>query len=173
MGLLSQFLLRFLQVLSRAYFLIFHRVSQRVFRASFLFQKKVYQECFSWFFKRISWVFHFHNLPSFLTQAWAFHCYIYPLGSLLWECLLVIKRRDHQVFQFVIWGVGGCRLGELAGPCCVLFLRKQVRDLRVQEFLKELVVRVAAPSDVARSILVEILHCGEGGDAEQVIWTLK
>ena len=48
-----------------------------------------------------------------------------------------------------------------------------MRDLRVQEFLKELVVGVAAPSDVARSILVEILHCGEGGDAEQVIRTSK
>jgi len=43
-----------------------------------------------------------------------------------------------------------------------------VRDLRVQEFLKELVVSVAAPGDLAGSFLVKILHCGEGDDVEQV-----
>jgi len=43
-----------------------------------------------------------------------------------------------------------------------------VRDLRVQEFLRELVVGVATPSDLTRSIIVEILHSGEGGDLEQV-----
>jgi len=37
-----------------------------------------------------------------------------------------------------------------------------VRDLWVQEFLKELIVDVAALSDLAGSIIVEILHCGEG-----------
>ena len=36
------------------------------------------------------------------------------------------------------------------------------------EFLRELVVGVAAPSDLAGSILVKILHSVEGGDAEQV-----
>ena len=41
-----------------------------------------------------------------------------------------------------------------------------MRDLLVQEFLRELVVGVAAPSDLAGSILVKILHCGEGGDVE-------
>ena len=50
----------------------------------------------------------------------------------------------------------------------MLFLREQVRDLRVQEFLRELVVGVAAPSDLARSIIVKILHSGESGDVEQV-----
>ena len=50
----------------------------------------------------------------------------------------------------------------------VLFLQKQVRDLRVQEFLKELVVGVAAPSGVAGSILLKILHSVEGADVEQV-----
>ena len=43
-----------------------------------------------------------------------------------------------------------------------------MRDLRVQEFLRELVVGVAAPSDLAGSFLVKILHCGEGEDVEQV-----
>ena len=52
--------------------------------------------------------------------------------------------------------------------CCVLFLREQVRDLRVQEFLRELVVGVVALSDLAGSILIKILHNGEGGDVEQV-----
>ena len=65
-------------------------------------------------------------------------------------------------------GVWGCGLGELAGSCGVLFLRKQVRDLRVQEFLRELVVGVATPNNLARSIIVEILHCSEGRDVEQV-----
>ena len=42
-----------------------------------------------------------------------------------------------------------------------------MRDLRVQEFFRELVVGDAAPSDLTGSFLVEILHCGEDGD-EQV-----
>jgi len=41
-----------------------------------------------------------------------------------------------------------------------------VRNLRVQEFLRELVVGVTAPSNLAGSFLVEILHSGEGGDVE-------
>ena len=49
----------------------------------------------------------------------------------------------------------------------VLFLREQVWYLRVQELLRELVVGVAAPSDLAGSILVEILHSVKGGDVEQ------
>ena len=36
-----------------------------------------------------------------------------------------------------------------------LFLREQVRDLRVQVFLRELVVGVAALNDLAGSIIVE------------------
>jgi len=55
-----------------------------------------------------------------------------------------------------------CGLGELADSC-VLFLREQVRDLQVQEFLRELVVGGATPSDLAGSIIVEIFHSGEGG----------
>ena len=63
---------------------------------------------------------------------------------------------------FVFEGVRGCSLGKLAGSR-VLFLREQVRNLRVQEFLRELVVGVMAPSDLAGSILVEILHSVEVG----------
>jgi len=48
-----------------------------------------------------------------------------------------------------------------------------VRDLRVQDFLKELVVGVAALSDLVGSYIVEILHSGEGGDVEQVDQTSK
>ena len=63
----------------------------------------------------------------------------------------MIKRSDHQVFYLGIWSCRGCGLGELVG-LHVLFLRKQVRDLRVQEFLRELVVGVAALSDLAGSL---------------------
>ena len=43
-----------------------------------------------------------------------------------------------------------------------------MRDLWVQKFLRELVVSVAAPSDLKGSFLVKILHCSEGGDVKQV-----
>ena len=68
------------------------------------------------------------------------------------------------MFYFVFGGVRGCDLGDLVGSHYVLFLREQVRDLRVVEFLRELVVGIAAPSDLARLFLVKILHCGEDGD---------
>ena len=55
---------------------------------------------------------------------------------------------------------------------CVV-LAGTVRDLRVQEFLRELIVGVAAPSDLVRSIIVKILHCSEGGDVKQVARTSK
>ena len=45
----------------------------------------------------------------------------------------------------------------------MLFLREQVRDLLVQEFLRELVVGVVAPSDLTGSILLEsfiVLNAG-------------
>ena len=61
----------------------------------------------------------------------------------------------------------GCDLDELAGSR-VLFLPEQMRDLLVQEFLRKLVVGVAIPSDLAGSIIVDILHCGEGRDIKQV-----
>ena len=73
----------------------------------------------------------------------------------------MIKRSDHNVFQFVLRrSCRGCGLGELASSCC-------------EEFLRELIVGVAASSDLAGSILVEILHSGEGEDVEQVDQTSK
>jgi len=48
-----------------------------------------------------------------------------------------------------------------------------VRDLEVQEFLRELIVGVAALSDLTGSILVEILHSVEGRDVEQVCSNLE
>ena len=69
--------------------------------------------------------------------------------------------------------VEGCGLDELASSCCVLFLREQVRYLWVQEFLRELVVGIATPSDLAGSIIVKIFHCGKGGDVEKVARTSK
>ena len=50
----------------------------------------------------------------------------------------------------------------------MLFLREQVRDLPVQESLSELIIGVVVSGDLAGSILVEILHSGEGEDIEQV-----
>ena len=85
----------------------------------------------------------------------------------------MIKRTDHQVFHLCIWrSCRGCGLGELKGSS-VLFLWKQLRDLRVQEFLRELIVGVATPSDFAKLFIVKILHSGEGGDVEQVAQTSK
>jgi len=55
---------------------------------------------------------------------------------------------------------------------CVI-LREQVRDLRVQEFLRELVVGFVTLSDLARSILAEILYSVERGDVEQVCSNLE
>ena len=43
----------------------------------------------------------------------------------------------------------------------------------VQEFLRELVVGIATPSDLAGLFLVEILHCSEGEDVEQMAQTSK
>jgi len=61
----------------------------------------------------------------------------------------------------------GYGLGKLVSSR-VLFLQEQVRDLRIQEFLRELIIGIAVPSDLAGSFLVEILCCGEGRDVEQV-----
>ena len=48
-----------------------------------------------------------------------------------------------------------------------------MKDLQVQECLRELVVGVAAPSDLAGFIIVKILHSVEGGDIEQVCSNLE
>ena len=43
----------------------------------------------------------------------------------------------------------------------------------VQEFLRELVVGVAAPGDLAGSSIVKIFHSVEGGDVEQACSNLE
>ena len=48
-----------------------------------------------------------------------------------------------------------------------------MRDLRVQEYLRDLVVGGVAPSDLGGSILVKILYSIEGGDIEQVSSNLE
>jgi len=48
-----------------------------------------------------------------------------------------------------------------------------VRDLRLQEFLRELVVGVVVPSDLAGSIIVGILYSVEGEDVEQMCSNLE
>ena len=64
----------------------------------------------------------------------------------------MIKIRDHQIFHFVFGGnCRDCGLGKLASSH-VLFFREQVRDLQVQVFLREIVVGVAEPSDLAGSL---------------------
>ena len=74
----------------------------------------------------------------------------------------MIKRSDHKCFTpCTLRSCRSCSLGELVGSR-ILFLQEQVWDLRVQEFLRKLVVGVAAPSDLAGSIIVEILHNVEG-----------
>ena len=85
----------------------------------------------------------------------------------------MIKRSDHQVLHLCIWrSCRGCGLGELTGSG-VLFLREQVRELRVQEFLRELIVGVVASSNLAGSIIVEMLHSVEGRNVEQVCSNLE
>ena len=67
----------------------------------------------------------------------------------------VIKRSDHNCSTpLYLRCCRGCGFDELTGSR-VLFLWEQVRDLLVQEFFRELVVSVAALSDLAGSIIVE------------------
>ena len=48
-----------------------------------------------------------------------------------------------------------------------------MRDLWVQKFVRKLIVGVAAPGDLAGSIIVEMLNSSEGEDVEQVTRTSK
>jgi len=79
---------------------------------------------------------------------------------------------DHQVFYFCNPKGWRLRPRRACGFACALFLQEQVRDLLVQELLRKL-IGVAVSSDLAGSILVEIFHCGEGGNVEQVARTSK
>ena len=59
------------------------------------------------------------------------------------------------------------------GFVCIVVLTGTSEGLVcLREFLREL-IGVAISSDLAGSILVKILHCGEGGDVEQVTRTSK
>ena len=86
--------------------------------------------------------------------------------------VFVIKRNDHKCSTLYFESCKGCSLSELAGSR-VLSFREQVRNLRAQEFLRELVMGVVAPSDHAGSFLVKILYSVEGGDVEQVCSNLE
>ena len=147
--------------------------SQQVFRASLSYQKRVYQEWFSWVFKSFFLSFLFPNLSSFVTQAWAFSLphlsyRIFVCESACWWSREEItKCSNHYIWR----SCRGCGLGELVGSC-VLFLREQVRDLRVQEFLRE-IVQVLRHRVICRIVIVEILHSIEGGDGEQVCSNLE
>ena len=55
---------------------------------------------------------------------------------------------------------------------CVVLAGTSER-LAVQELLRELIVVIIAPSNLAESILVKILHSVEGGDVAQVCSNLK
>ena len=75
------------------------------------------------------------------------------------------------MFHLCIWrSCRGCDISELAGSR-VLLLREQVRDLRVQKFLRELIVGVAAPSDLARFCRID--YSVEGGDMSKCARTSK
>ena len=61
--------------------------------------------------------------------------------------VFMIKKSDHKCSTLC---TGSCKRYDLSKLVSfrVLLLREQVRDLRVQEFLRELVVGVTAPSDL-------------------------
>ena len=125
------------------------------------------------FFKSNFLRFSSTNLSYFLTEAWAIYCYINALGILVCESYFCDQEKWSQVFHpLVLRSCKRCGLGKLV--CLrVLFLREKMRDLRVQEFLRELIVDVATPSDLVGSFLVKILHSVEGGDVEHVYSNLK
>ena len=86
--------------------------------------------------------------------------------------IFVIKRSDHKCSTPLYWEVVEARHRQ-ASVLGVLFLQEQVRDLRVQEFLRELVVGVATPSDLGGSILVKIFHSVKDMDVNQVCSILE
>ena len=138
-GSLGQFWVRFFRVFSRALLQSF----LASFRASFPYQKESLSRGFSCVFKRISCAFYHSFYLVFLTQAWAFHCYIHPLRFLLWECLLVIQRRDHKVFH-------------------LLYLRscKELQRLRPRRASKYACIVPAGTSEgLAGSKVLEEAHC--------------
>ena len=82
-------------------------------------------------------------------------------------------RSDLKVFCFVLrrsWRLWPRRT---CGFVWCIVLTGTNEGLRVQEFLRDLVVGVAVRSDLVGSIIVEILHSREGVDVEQVARTSK
>ena len=86
----------------------------------------------------------------------------------------------------------GCGLGELASSRCAEFLRELIVEVRPRQAselayvilmgtseglvgpkVRELVVGVAAPSHLAGSFLVKILHSDESGNVKQVCSNLE
>ena len=76
------------------------------------------------------------------------------------------------MFQLVIGGVVRGQPRQASVLACVALAGTR-RDLRVKEFLWELVLVVSAPSELVGSFIMEILHSVEGGDVEQVCSNLE
>ena len=107
---------------------LFYTRFQEGFKASFSHLLEVFSTCFranisiskgeifKSVFKRD--FFSFSQLYLvFLTQTWAFHCYINPLGSLLWE-LFLWSREVITIFHSCI--VRSCRGCDLDGESFVV-----------------------------------------------------
>ena len=103
-----------------------------------------FQKLFLEFFTSTSILF-FHTNLSFQL--------IYSSARILVvrEFTFMIKRSDHKCSTFVFGGVVEVAVSASLWVR-VLFLREKVKDLRVQEFLRELIVGVAAPSDLQGSL---------------------
>ena len=84
----------------------------------------------------------------------------------------MIKRSDHKCSTPLIGNLQRCGLGNQV--CLrVLFLQEQVRDLRVQKLLRELVVGIAAPSDITRSLQQKSFIVLKAGTQSKCSQTLK
>ena len=81
-------------------------------------------------------------------------------------------RSDHKVFIFVIWRSWRLWPQRAYWFACVVFAGTSV-GLAGSRVLEGVRCGCCAPSDPAGSFIVEILHCGEGRNVEQVAQTLK
>ena len=91
----------------------------------------------------------------------------------MWEYLFVVKSVNHKVSFLVLVELKVAALESLQVRVYCCSCGNKWETCGSVEFLRKLIVGVAAPSDLARSFLVEILHCGEGEVVEQVARTLK
>ena len=107
---------------------------QQVFRALFTYQKRVFKSASLKFSKEFFWAFHSQIYLVILLKSVPLLNLSYK--TLVCESVFVCNQEVIiKYFTFVFEEVGGCGLGELVGLCVLLFLREQVRDLRVQESL--------------------------------------